>query len=184
MELVLNLKSFAQLLKLAHLMKLNVGMVLVQKTFLNVPKYLLKWIKLALEILHLDAQMDLAEITDWIAQHSLTVLKIHLFFVMTELVKNLWTNVSLPTVLSENIDVQMVHAPVLLVVPQSLAQQMLLICVLITPVRLILEIVYLNLPVLLYLQFVVQITLVLMTEWCVDNSLLNAHPINQSDVLT
>jgi len=108
--------------------------------------------------------MVLAEIPEIIVQLFITVLVVPLFFVMMELVKNLSTNVLLPTVLSENIDVQMVHAPVLLVVPQSHAQLLLLICVLITLVRLILEIVYLNLHVLLYLQFVVQITLVLMTE--------------------
>lgn len=108
--------------------------------------------------------MVLVEIPEIIVQLFITVLVAPLYFVMTELVKNLSTNVSLPTVLSENIDAQMAHAPVLLVVPQSHAQLLLLICVLITPVRLILEIVYLNLFVLLYLQFVVQITLVLMTE--------------------
>jgi hypothetical protein len=108
--------------------------------------------------------MVLAEIPELIAQLFTTVLMVPLFFVMMEHVKNLSTNVSLLTVLSENTDAQMVHAPVLLVVPQSHAQLLLLICVLITLVRLILEIVYLNLPVLLYLQFVVQITLVLMTE--------------------
>lgn len=108
--------------------------------------------------------MVLAEIPEIIAQLFITVLMVPLFFVMMELVKNLSTNVSLPTVNSEKIDVQMVHAPVLLVVPQSHAQLSLLICVLITPVRLILEIVYLNLNVLLNLQFVVQITLVLNLE--------------------
>jgi len=108
--------------------------------------------------------MVLAEIPEIIAQLFITVLMVPLYFVTMELVKNLLTNVSLLTVLSENIDAQMAHAPVLLVVPQSLALLSLLICVLITPVRLILEIVYLNLSVLLYLQFVVQITLVVMTE--------------------
>jgi len=108
--------------------------------------------------------MVLAEIPEIIAQLFITVLMVPLFFVMMELVKNLSTNVSLPTVNSEKIDVQMVHAPVLLVVPQSHAQLSLLICVPITPVRLILEIVYLNLNVLLNLQFVVQITLVLNLE--------------------
>jgi len=108
--------------------------------------------------------MVLAEIPELIVQLFTTVLMVPLFFVMMEHVKNLSTNVSPLTVLSENIDAQMVHAPVLLVVPQSHAQLLLLICVLITPVRLILEIVYLKLNVLHYLQFVVQITLVLMTE--------------------
>lgn len=108
--------------------------------------------------------MVLVEIPEIIVQLFITVLMVPLFFVMMELVKNLSTNVSPLTVLSENTDAQMVHAPVLLVVPQSHAQLSLLICVLITPVRLILEIVYLKLPVLHYLQFVVQITLVLMTE--------------------
>jgi len=108
--------------------------------------------------------MVLAEIPELIAQLFITVLMVPLFFVMMEPVKNLSTNVSPLTVLSENIDAQMDHAPVLLVVPQSHAQLSLLICVLIIPVRLILEIVYLKLNVLLYLQFVVQITLVLMTE--------------------
>lgn len=108
--------------------------------------------------------MVLAEIPELIAQLFTTVLMVPLFFVMMEPVKNLSTNVSPLTVLSENIDAQMDHAPVLLVVPQSHAQLSLLICVLIIPVRLILEIVYLKLNVLHYLQFVVQITLVLMTE--------------------
>lgn len=108
--------------------------------------------------------MVLAEIPELIVQLFTTVQVVPLSFVMMELVKNLSTNVSPLTVLSENTDAQMVHAPVLLVVPQSHAQLSLLICVLITPVRLILEIVYLKLPVLHYLQFVVQITLVLMTE--------------------
>jgi len=111
-----------------------------------------------------DVLMVLAEIPEIIALLFITVLMVPLYFVTMELVKNLLTNVSLLTVLSENIDAQMAHAPVLLVVPQSLALLSLLICVLITPVRLILEIVYLNLSVLLYLQFVVQITLVVMTE--------------------
>lgn len=108
--------------------------------------------------------MVLAEIPELIVQLFTTVQVVPLFFVMMELVKNLSTNVSPLTVLSENTDAQMVHAPVLLVVLQSHAQLSLLICVLITPVRLILEIVYLKLPALHYLQFVVQITLVFRTE--------------------
>lgn len=179
MELVLNLKSFAQLLKLVHLMKLNVGMVLVQKTFLNVPKYLLKWIRLALEIHHLDAQMDLAETTDWIAQHSITVLKIHLFFVMTELVKKMYNNVFHHNVYSVKKGALTVLVLELLVVHQSHAQNLLHIYVQITLVKKILRIVLLNHTVLLKDQFVALIILVWNSEWLVTKSLMNVLVINQ-----